>query len=166
MYDLLELQNELFSTPPNRVLNFGSNIDTDDGNFLEKAFAILSIPKIDADHDVPLMEQKIIARGLHPIMLVRFDFRFARDLSGEELMSILFHLEEAYEYQYWTAFGSFEQVRVIVEDSLPSLSDREGIARRNNSNDDMDYFYEVQADEQFYQLYYALTPLSSPVVTC
>jgi len=166
MYDLQQLQTALFSTPPNRVLNFGSNIDTDDGNFLEKAFADLSIPRIATDREVTLMEQKIIARGLLPIMLVRFNFRFAKDLSGAEMMDTLFHLEEACEYQYWTAFGNIEQVRVIVEDSLPTLADRDGLARRNTRTDDVDFFYEVKAGEQLYQLYYSLTPLDQPTATC
>jgi hypothetical protein len=167
LHTLQELQSGLFSHPPIRIINYSADGRfLAEGDLLKKHFDEMTLPHMESLGAKTLLEQKVMARGLHPIMLVKFGIVFQSDMNGETLLATLGNLDKPVEYEYWTAFGSMVQVKQLVETLTPVLKDRSGIARRNPHNDDMDLFYDVAHGEHLYQFYYSLNPIPSPGMVC
>ena len=167
MEALEQITTELFSSSGVRILNFGiAQPKHEPENQLIEVLPSIKVQRAQEMGAETHFEQKIAARGLHPIMLVKFDYVFTKTLTGEDLFYALLGFSEPIAYRYSLAYTSLQEIQTIVGKLAPFDEITQGHMITDEERDLTELYYQIKAGTTFFRMYFNKNPLPDNLPSC
>jgi hypothetical protein len=155
MSSLEDIRNEFFGDRKHVFVLYGEPDEEPRlGALLSKASPLVEFPGLLlSESDV-----RLLARGLHPVMLVTYDYRFTKNLPAYEVPEYLHqNAPEHVQYRFTTYAVSENYAAYAFETFMLNLQPRkclqDPLTRR------MNYVYDVQHGETLQLAYFAIDPM-------
>lgn len=164
---LEQITTKLFSSSGVRILNFGiAQPKHEPENQLIEVLPAIKVQRAQEMGAETYFEQKVAGRGLHPIMLVKFDHVFSNALTGEDLFYDLLGFSEPIAYRYSLAYTSLQEIQTIVGKLAPFDEVTQGHMLIDEARDLTELYYQISAGATLFRLYFNKNPLPSHFPTC